>query len=149
MAIDDEVQILAGLPLFAGADAAALRLLAFSSELVTVLERDTLFRQGDPSTAAYVVLDGDAEVSIAGPAGPITVAVLGPRHIVGEMGALTGAPRSATVVARTRMEALAIPADTLHGILRTSPDVSIGLIQELARRIERSNALIAGLSRGG
>ncbi len=147
MAIDDEVHVLATLPIFAGADAASLRLLAFSSELVTILKGDVLFNQGDMSDVAYVLIEGSAEVRVAGPAGPVAVAVIDQRQIVGEMGVLTGSPRSATVVALTRIEALAIRAETLTGVLQSSPAVALGLIRELARRIERSNAMIVGRGR--
>lgn len=147
MAIDDEVKVLADLPLFSGTDEGALKLLAFASELVTFLPADVLFRQGDPSETAYVILDGEAEVVVAGASGPVIVAVLGARQIVGEMGIVTGAARSATVVARSRINALSVPRDVLMQLIEAAPSVAMALIREFAQRLERANAIIAGLAK--
>jgi CRP-like cAMP-binding protein len=149
MAIDDEVKVLADLPVFIGADQGALKLLAFASELVTFLPGDMLFRQGDPSETALIILDGEAEVTVLGATGPVTVAVLGARQIVGEMGVLTGSSRSATVVARSRINTLSVPREVLVRFIEAAPTVSMALIREFATRLERSNAIIAGLAKAG
>ena len=47
-----------------------------------------LMRQGDPADAAYLIIDGQAEVVLETPAGPVVVATLGANEIVGEMGDL-------------------------------------------------------------
>ena len=65
-----------------------LKLLAFMSERVGFDAGKTLCRQGDPADAAYLIIDGEADIVLEGPAGPVTVATLGANEIVGEMAIL-------------------------------------------------------------
>lgn len=64
-----------------------------------------LVRQGDPPDGFYFIRHGEAEVERLGPDGqPRRLATLGPGDHFGELAYLTGAPRNATVRARTPLE---------------------------------------------
>jgi hypothetical protein len=52
-----------------------------------------LTQQGDLADAAYLIIDGHAEVTIETPSGPVIVATVGTNEIVGEVGILGNAPR--------------------------------------------------------
>ncbi len=58
---------------------------------------DVLFRHGDSSRYAFRVLSGEAEVLHETPDGPRPIGSVKPGDLVGEVGALVGAPRNATV----------------------------------------------------
>src|SRR5207248_415237 len=64
-----------------------------------------LFRQGDEADSLYVIVSGRVRVSATDRAGHERVlAFLGSGESVGEMGLLSAAPRSATVVASTEVD---------------------------------------------
>lgn len=147
MTLDAEVQSLQQVPLFKGVDTARLKLLAFTSDRLRFAPGEAFFRQGDPSDAAFVILDGAADVRLASAAGEITVAQLERNALLGEMGILCDAPRSATVIASTASTALRIDRRVFFELLAQSPQMSIAIMRELARRLEHTNVqLVAAQS---
>lgn len=76
---------------------------------------ETLFRQGEPSTAVYLLISGQVQIRIEGlNQSPHTLVTLGPGAILGEMGPLTGEPRGATCVALKETFLAQLPADALQ-----------------------------------
>ena len=92
-AASGEVDLLAGLPLFAGLDAAALAELRDSAEQVELQAGSYLFHAGDAADSLYVVRHGRLQVLQK----DVVVAELGRGEVVGELGLLIAAPRSASV----------------------------------------------------
>jgi len=64
MSLHEEVDMLKRIPLFAQIEPPKLKLIAFSSERVAFDAGHTLFRQGDAANAAYVIVEGKAEVIV-------------------------------------------------------------------------------------
>lgn len=139
MTLDAEVQSLREVPFFKGVDPARLKLLAFTSDRLRFAPGELFFQQGDPSDAAFVILDGAADVRLATSAGEITVAQLGRSALLGEMGILCDAPRSATVAAATATTALRIDRRVFFELLNQFPQMSIAILRELAHRLEQTN----------
>ncbi len=140
MTLDNEVQSLRQVPMFRDIEPSRLKLLAFTSERIHFSVGQRFFAQGDASDAAYVILDGRAEVVLANPGGEVKVAELGRNAIVGEMGILSDTPRSATVVASEPSSALRIDKRVFLELLTQFPQMSIAVMRELASRLERTNA---------
>src|SRR2546423_1792276 len=84
----EEVDLLQRIPLFANVEASKLKLLAFTSERIAFESGQVLFRQGDAGDAAYIIIEGEAEVLVNGSSGPIQVALLARNDIVGEIAIL-------------------------------------------------------------
>jgi CRP-like cAMP-binding protein len=145
MTLETEVQSLRQVPMFRDIDPARLKLLAFTSERVQFADRQRFFSQGDPSDAAYVILDGRAEVLLNTPNGEIKVAELGRNALVGEMGILGDSPRSATIMAAEATTALRIDKRVFLELLAQFPQMAIAVMRELANRLERTNAQLAQL----
>jgi diguanylate cyclase (GGDEF)-like protein len=83
-----------------------------------------LWKEGDPGDHVVLLLEGRLEVSHQTPEGEeITLRHLYPGAVAGEMAALDGQPRSATVRARTASRLLLIPADRFREFLRRRTDV--------------------------
>jgi CRP-like cAMP-binding protein len=133
--------------MFRDIDPARLKLLAFTSERVNFAEGQKFFQQGDAADAAYVVLQGKADVTIDSPGGDIKVAELGQNAIVGEMGILSDSPRSATIVAAAPTTALRIDKRVFLELLTQFPQMSIAVMRELASRLEKMNTQLARQSR--
>jgi len=134
-----EYELLRRVPVFSEIEPAKLKLLAFMSERVGYDPGKTLMRQGDPADAAYLIIEGEAEIIIDTPTGPITVATLGSNDIVGEMGILSDAPRNATVMAKTRLVALRILKDPFMRMVREFPTMAVSIMRELAHRLDVNN----------
>lgn len=146
MTLESEVQSLRQVPMFRDIDPARLKLLAFTSERVQFAEGQRVFSQGDPSDAAYVILDGSAHVLLNTPGGEIKVAELGQNALVGEMGILAENPRSATIMAAQTTTALRIDKRVFLELLAQFPQMSLAVMRELANRLERTNAQLAAQS---
>ncbi len=146
MTLETEVQALRQVPMFREIDPARLKLLAFTSERVMFSAGQHVFAQGDPSDAAYVLLQGKADVVIETPNGPLRVAQLAANDLLGEMGILSDAPRSASIVADGDVTALRIDKRVFLELLGQFPQMSVAVMRELAKRLERTNAKLAALS---
>ena len=73
MSLAQEYDVLRRVPFFAEIEPAKLKLLAFMSERVGFDPGKTVCRQGDRADAAYLIIDGEADIILEGPAGPIRV----------------------------------------------------------------------------
>lgn len=146
MTLETEVQSLRQVPMFRDIDPARLKLLAFTSERVRFSAGQRFFAQGDPSDAAYVLLDGRANVLLNTPNGEIKVAELTGNALVGEMGILSDTPRSATITAAEPTTALRIDKRVFLELLAQFPQMSLAVMRELAQRLERTNAQLVAQS---
>ena len=95
MNLNEEVEILKGVPLFAKMEPARLKLLAFTGERMTFGTGQEVCHQGDPGDAMYVILGGVADVLLDTPNGPLNVAQLKKNGFFGETAILCEAPRIA------------------------------------------------------
>ena len=148
MTLETEVQSLRQVPMFRDIDPARLKLLAFTSERVQFSPGQRFFVQGDAADAAYVILDGKADVTLNTPTGEIKVAELGRNALVGEMGILSDNPRSATITAAQPTVALRIDKRVFLELLTQFPQMSIAVMREIATRLERTNAQLVARSQG-
>ena len=146
MTLETEVQSLRQVPMFRDVDPARLKLLAFTSERVQFAAGQRFFQQGDAADAAYVILDGRANVLLNTPGGDIQVAELGSNALVGEMGILSDTPRSATIMAAEPTTALRIDKRVFLELLAQFPQMSLAIMRELAKRLERTNAQLVAQS---
>ena len=139
MSLKQEFEMLRRVPMFAEIEPAKLKLLAFMCERVGFDPGKRLMQQGDLADAAYLIIDGHAEVILETSSGPVIVATVGTNEIVGEVGILGNAPRAATVRAKDRLTALRIPKEPFMRMVRECPTIAVSIMQELAQRLHRSN----------
>jgi small-conductance mechanosensitive channel len=94
--------------------------------------------QGDTETSPfYVVAAGEVTVRVRCPDGHEEEAArLGAGEFFGEMAALTGQPRSATVVAATDCALLALDREAFSELFRRSPEAARQLAEVIALRQE-------------
>lgn len=140
MGLKDEVDLLRRVPLFAQIEPAKLKLLAFTSQRMTFQPDQPFFRQGDSGDAAYVLISGEAEVLLETPDGEIPVATIGQNAIIGEIAILCDVPRTATVKAATKLEALKIDKEDFLRLIKEFPDMGIEVMRELADRLSATTA---------
>lgn len=135
MTLHKDVEVLRSIPLFAKIEPARLKLLAFTSEHLEFAPGETLCRQGEPGDAAFIVLDGQADVLVETRDGPVTVASIGRNDVVGEIAILCDVPRTATVRATSRLAALRVSKENFFKLVEQFPQIAVGIMGELASRL--------------
>ena len=131
---------LRSVPLFFGLTPTSLRELAARTAAVSVRAGEYLFHEGDPSDSMYVVGSGRLEVLMF-EAGPLVARVLTRGAVVGELGILTGTPRSASVRARRDSELMKITGNDFAGLLDDSPHFAAELSRALGRALQASRGV--------
>ncbi|MDP2827517.1 MAG: mechanosensitive ion channel family protein [Sulfuricellaceae bacterium] len=113
------------------------------SELQTVAERlkhaifvkgDVMTRQGAIAHWLYIVTEGEADVMLETESGYRPVSTIRAGSFFGEMGMMTGAPRSATVIAKTQVECYRLDKASFEGIIRSRPALAEEITEVLATR---------------
>src|SRR3989304_8167352 len=121
--LEDVKDKLTNMSLFSQLSSDDLKGLVEKSSLRQFEAGSVICREGDYGDTAFAILGGSAEVSI-NTAGykNLTLALLGEGNIFGEMAALSGYPRSATVSAKDPLYLLEIPAEVLKNLMKHSPE---------------------------
>jgi CRP-like cAMP-binding protein len=140
MSINQEVELLRRIPMFAKIDPAKLRLLAFASERVTFAAGEVLYHQGDPADAAYLIIDGSILVTVDLADGPLLVAKVGKDQIVGEIGIICDVPRTASNTAEVQTTTLKITRDLFFQMINDFPVMGVEIMRVLAHRLEHTTA---------
>ncbi len=139
MNLNEEVEVLKGVPIFAKMEPAKLKLLAFTGERMTFGAGQEVCHQGDLGDAMYVILGGVADVLIDTEKGQIRVAELKKNGFFGETAILLAAPRNATIKASESLLTLKISKDMFYSLVADVPQMAIEVMRELAHRVEETN----------
>ena len=139
MNLNEEVEILKGVPLFAKMEPARLKLLAFTGERMTFGTGQEVCHQGDTGDAMYVILGGVADILIDTAGGPMRVAELKKNGFFGETAILCDAPRNATVKASESLLTLKISKEMFYRLVSEFPTMAVEMMRELAHRVEDAN----------
>lgn len=139
----------AQIALFDGLDARALEQVSRRMRPRRVPARGIICREGEPGDSLFIIRSGVAQV-LGGPAPDVrTVARLRRGEVVGEMSLLTGAPRSATVVANVPTEVLELDQGAFAALLAEHPTILANLSRILSQRLARKNQSDAAGRRRG
>lgn len=138
--LSTEVELLRRVPLFSGIEPSRLKLLAYTSDVITYQPGQVLMRQGDIGDAAYVIIEGDAQVTVATEGGEIPIAQLRDGDFLGEIAILCDTPRTATVTAKTAVKALRIRKEPFFELLQQFPEMAVEMTRLLAERLTRTTA---------
>lgn len=146
MALSDDIELLAQLPLFSGLDMDQLRLIAFGAEHRQVAAGQALFREKAPAECAYVISRGEIELYIIGRDGkPHLEARVGEGIMLSELALVTMVERKYTAVAVQDVDVIRITRTLFHRLLEEYPQmarqVEGRIKQSLAALIEGSEAL--------
>ena len=99
----------------------------------------TFIKEGDTEHTDFMLLLLDGEVTIetivVSRTEPITVTVLGPGSLIGEMGLLDGEPRSASCTAITNLRCAILTRDALNKLLNDQPRIAAKLMMAISLRI--------------
>lgn len=127
----EKVELLGGIPLFAGCTANELARLGQLFDEGWRAAGTVLVREGRPGSEFFVIVEGRAEATLRGQ----HLATLGPGDFFGEMSLLEVAPRAATVVAETDLSLLVLEPRGFASLLAVAPTVGMKMMRSMSQRL--------------
>lgn len=122
---------------FAGLDQKAGLELSKGSRLLLFAPGEAIVRQGEEGRELYAIERGEVEILVTPKgAAPLRVGKLGPGAIFGEAALLTGGARTATIVALSECELLAVSRQAFRNVLEDNPRLSEKFTSVLATRMD-------------
>jgi CRP-like cAMP-binding protein len=104
-----------------------------------IAEGAMFIKEGDAQNTDFMLLVLDGEVTIetlvVSRTAPITVTVLGPGSLIGEMGLIDGSPRSASCIALTDIRCAMLTRAGLNRLLDDDPRTAAKLMMAISLRI--------------
>lgn len=125
--------VLGGVPLFRGFSKRHLQRLAKDTDELSYEPGQRVVEEGNPGEALFVVLAGQAKVV----RNRRTVGHVVPGDFFGELSALDGGPRTATIVAETPVRVLRLFRRTLVTLIEDEPQLSLKLLDGIVGRIRQ------------
>ncbi|MGB4115907.1 MAG: cyclic nucleotide-binding domain-containing protein [Polaromonas sp.] len=115
-------------------------------------------KEGEASHTDFMMLILDGEVlvqnEVASADDSLVMSIIGPGNLIGEMGVLDGAPRSATCTATTDLAVAILSRESLLKIINDNPSVAARLMLAISKRLSdrlreanRKIKSLGGLSR--
>ncbi len=136
---EDTVRWLKQVPLFADVESESLELFVPAMVTREFAPGELLFRQGDSSSDVYLVTRGDTVIRIEQDGRVVATDNVATGGCVGEMAALTGKPRSATVIAGSQGAAvLIIPGRRFRDLLLLQPSLGVNMLTMMSERLRQT-----------
>lgn len=108
------------------------------TDLVTVPAGEALFRAGeDPAGGVmYVVMQGSVDILV----GDTVVETAGPGALLGEMGLIDPAKRSATAIVRSECSFVRIDMKRFHRLIQQTPEFATHVMKVIVKRLRSMDA---------
>jgi CRP/FNR family transcriptional regulator, cyclic AMP receptor protein len=104
-----------------------------------IAEGTAFIKEGDARDTAFMLLVLDGEVTVenivVSRTSAVTVNVLGPGSLIGEMGLVDGEPRSATCTATTDVRGAVLTREDLEQLMNDDPRIGGKLMMAVSLRI--------------
>ncbi len=134
------LQFLRSLPMLEGVSQSSLVTLARVSRLKLAPKGTFIFFQSDPADAVYLLWRGAVAIRLENPDGQeLVINEMGPGDCFGELGLLTGQPRSASAEAIVDSAVLLVPGAAFQSVLGQEPSLALRLLEITARRLQNSS----------
>ncbi|KAL6451128.1 FBXL14 F-box/LRR-repeat protein 14 [Candida maltosa Xu316] len=124
---------LATFPLFNNAPTSFHKQVAANLNLIQFHPKEYIIKKGDLSKSMYWILKG--AVSVTSTDGETIYAELNPGEFFGEIGILYNRPRTATVIAKTKILLAVLTAESLNTVLKNFPVIERRIRDEAQERL--------------
>jgi CRP-like cAMP-binding protein len=128
---DAKMDLLKGVPLFAGCSKAELQRVASLADELDLAEGATLIREGERGREFIVVVDGTVRVTRKGK----KVRDLGAGDFIGEIALVSDVPRTATVTATSPVRLLVVTDRAFRALIEQTPSIATKVLQSLGERL--------------
>ena len=133
---DNKPKTLSQLELFRGLKASTLEGLARQAQTRQLVKGELLFNEGDPSGGLFVVAEGRIRIWAVSAAGiEVTLNVLTPGAMFGEIGMLDGSPRTAGASAMAATKLHSIARRPFFEALELDPQLTRNVVEQLCQRL--------------
>ncbi|MFT5550574.1 MAG: CRP/FNR family cyclic AMP-dependent transcriptional regulator [Candidatus Azotimanducaceae bacterium] len=139
MDLVQETDLLRKIPMLAKLEASKLKLLAFTSEILTFEDNDIVFHVGDDADCAFVIMEGAVDILTDTENGPIVELTLQQNQLFGELALLNGAPRNATLRAKGKIKVMRITADMFLKLLIENSAMALDVMRQLSNKLAKSH----------
>ena len=137
MTLDDELEVLKKVPVFAGMDSSQLKLLAFASDRMIFKKGQAIFSEFEEAYSAFIILSGEAEVSQGSEEGKLLVGKVESGSIVGEVALFDDDLRANTVTASSTIDALFVTRDSFQKLMVSSPGTLSNILKSLGQNMKQ------------
>jgi CRP/FNR family cyclic AMP-dependent transcriptional regulator len=142
----DLTVILSKTSLLCSVPAQDLSALAAASRLRTFRRGQVVFTRGDPGDTVIVVVSGRVKVVVrSADGGALTLAIIGPGGVFGEVGVADGGPRSSDAETLDECQLLLVPREAIQEICARVPSAAQALTASIAATLRRLTDAAADL----
>ncbi len=134
MALDDDIALLARQPLLSLMERDALRLVAFAAESRILRAGDVLFRVGEPSDGAVLVISGAIALNSREDGQPAQE-IVGAGALIGEMALFAAIARPVTAIAREPTQVMRLSRSVMRRVLGESPASAEAVAAAISERL--------------
>ncbi len=131
----EKVLFMKSIDLFRALPSEELAQIAEIAEEQPMTAGERIFAEGEPGDALYLIVEGRVKVH----KGEKELVRLGIRDVFGEMAVLDSEPRSASVTAVEDAVLLKIGRDDFRDILIERPEIAMGVMKVLTRRLRETS----------
>lgn len=94
---------------------------------------EDLIRTGEKDDSFYILINGDVDVVVDTGDGETVLASISEGSVFGEIAFFDGAPRSATIRARTRGSAVRVTRENFESLAAWEPNIARQMLHDLGR----------------
>ena len=142
-----KIDILKEVPIFGDLSESDLQSVVVNMESQSYKKGRIILKEDSVGEHCYFLIRGRVKITRMSSDGrEVILALLGPGDFFGEMSLLSGESRSANVIALEKTKAMTLNTEDFLNTLELHPKVAIGLLRELAIRLQKSDEQIASLS---
>jgi CRP-like cAMP-binding protein len=134
MALDEDIALLARQPLLSLMERDALRLVAFAAESRVLRAGDVLFRVGEPSDGAVLIISGAVALNSREDGQPAEE-IVGPGALIGEMALFASVARPVTAIAREPTQVMRLSRSVMRRVLAESPASAEAVAAAISERL--------------
>jgi CRP-like cAMP-binding protein len=134
MELNDDIALLARQPLLSLMERDALRLVAFAAESRILRAGDVLFRTGEHSDGAFLIISGAVALTSQDDGRPADD-VVGPGTLIGELALFANVDRPVTAIAREPAQVMKLSRSVMRRVLGESPESAQAIASAIGERL--------------
>ena len=141
----ERVALLKSIDIFTETPDHILASVARIIEEVELVAGENFIQEGESGDCLYIVIEGEVRVH----SNERTIMILGSGKTVGELALLDPEPRAASVTAVNDAFLFRIDREPFDEVMADRPEIALGIIRTLTRRLRQQGRIITGESNSG
>jgi CRP-like cAMP-binding protein len=136
LSLEDDIRIIASVPLFEDLSTEQLRLLAFGAERITLARGRELYRESQNAECGYVVVSGEIDLFRDTLRGREIIKRVGPGTLLGELALITETARLSGAFAPEEAQVMRINRSLFRRMLEEYPETAAALHARLTEQLQ-------------